>query len=184
MKEIRWSQWLESLRKDVKCTFGILKGRWRILKTGIRLHTLASADRVWKTCCALHNRLLDIDGLDQKWENGVRSNWEGNLGHHEHLDTLSHVSFAIQRTNVLCPDARNFDSSGMGAGDDGNGGDLTDNYVPPAAIDDNLTTVDGVRVVRHLSLNFFRSKLVEHFDIRWQQHDIEWPKGSTCKPTL
>ncbi len=37
-KEIRWSQWLESLRKDVECTFGILKGRWRILKTGIRLH--------------------------------------------------------------------------------------------------------------------------------------------------
>ena len=38
-KEIRWSQWLESLCKDVECTFGILKGRWRILKTGIRLHS-------------------------------------------------------------------------------------------------------------------------------------------------
>ena len=25
--EIRFSQWLESLRKDVECTFGILKGR-------------------------------------------------------------------------------------------------------------------------------------------------------------
>jgi hypothetical protein len=32
--EIRWSEWVESLRKDVECTFGILKGRWRILKTG------------------------------------------------------------------------------------------------------------------------------------------------------
>ena len=36
--EIRFSQWLESLRKDVECTFGILKNRWRILKTGIRMH--------------------------------------------------------------------------------------------------------------------------------------------------
>ncbi|KAL3758310.1 hypothetical protein ACHAWU_004275 [Discostella pseudostelligera] len=36
--EIRWSEWLESMRKDVECTFGILKGRFRILKTGIRLH--------------------------------------------------------------------------------------------------------------------------------------------------
>jgi hypothetical protein len=25
--EIRFSQWIESLRKDVECTFGILKGR-------------------------------------------------------------------------------------------------------------------------------------------------------------
>jgi hypothetical protein len=24
--EIRWSKWLESMRKDVECTFGILKG--------------------------------------------------------------------------------------------------------------------------------------------------------------
>ena len=28
--KIRWSKWLESMRKDVECTFGILKGRWRI----------------------------------------------------------------------------------------------------------------------------------------------------------
>ena len=28
--ESRWSEWLESMRKDVKCTFGILKGHWRI----------------------------------------------------------------------------------------------------------------------------------------------------------
>jgi hypothetical protein len=33
--EIRWSEWLESMRKDVECTFGILKGRFHILKTGI-----------------------------------------------------------------------------------------------------------------------------------------------------
>jgi hypothetical protein len=30
--EIRWSKWVESMRKDVECTFGILKRRWRILK--------------------------------------------------------------------------------------------------------------------------------------------------------
>jgi hypothetical protein len=37
LKEYRWSEWLESMRKDVECTFGILKGRWRILKSGIRV---------------------------------------------------------------------------------------------------------------------------------------------------
>jgi hypothetical protein len=25
----RWLKWIESMRKDVECTFGILKGRWR-----------------------------------------------------------------------------------------------------------------------------------------------------------
>jgi Plant transposon protein len=70
--EIRFSAWLESMRKDVECTFGILKGRWRILKTGIRLHGTENADKIWKTCCALHNMLLEVDGLDEKWEDGVQ----------------------------------------------------------------------------------------------------------------
>ena len=26
IREIRWSQWVESMQKDVECTFGILKG--------------------------------------------------------------------------------------------------------------------------------------------------------------
>ena len=32
LDEICWSKWLEGMRKDVECTFGVLKGRWRILK--------------------------------------------------------------------------------------------------------------------------------------------------------
>jgi hypothetical protein len=47
----RWSEWIESMRKDVECTFGILKGRWRILKTGICLHGAKPADQTFKTCC-------------------------------------------------------------------------------------------------------------------------------------
>ena len=38
--EIRWSKWLEFMCKDVECTFGILKGRWRILKSGVRIKQL------------------------------------------------------------------------------------------------------------------------------------------------
>jgi hypothetical protein len=64
--EIRFSAWLESMRKDVKCTFGILKGRWQILKTGIRLFDTQSADKIFLTCCALHNWLLEIDGLNER----------------------------------------------------------------------------------------------------------------------
>jgi DDE superfamily endonuclease len=56
--EKRLSQWIESFRKDVECVFGILKGRFRILKTGIRLDGPEAADNVWLTCCASHNLLL------------------------------------------------------------------------------------------------------------------------------
>ena len=37
-------------------------------------------DKVWLTCCALHNWLLDIDGLSKPWDGGVcMSDWEGSL---------------------------------------------------------------------------------------------------------
>ena len=72
-REIRWSEWLESMHKDVECTFGILKGQWRILKTGIRVHGTEAMDNIWCTCCALHNFLLEVDGLDENWEEGRRS---------------------------------------------------------------------------------------------------------------
>ena len=57
-RQLRWSKWLESMRKDVECVFGILKGRCRILKVGIRVHGIEATDNIWLTCCALHNMLL------------------------------------------------------------------------------------------------------------------------------
>jgi hypothetical protein len=41
---------LESLRKDVECTFGILKSRFRILKTGIRLQGTKVRERERERC--------------------------------------------------------------------------------------------------------------------------------------
>jgi hypothetical protein len=38
-------------------------------------------DDIWLTCCALHNWLLDIDGLSGQWKDGVLiSDWDGKLG--------------------------------------------------------------------------------------------------------
>jgi hypothetical protein len=49
MDEIRWSKWLESMWKDVECTVGILKGRWRILKSGIWIQGVDAVDNIWRT---------------------------------------------------------------------------------------------------------------------------------------
>ena len=66
--------------QDVECTFGILKGRWRILKTGIRVHNTEASDNIWLTCCALHNMLLDVDGLSNAWKSGAKPHWELESG--------------------------------------------------------------------------------------------------------
>jgi hypothetical protein len=63
MEEHRWSKWAESMRKDVECCFGILKGRFRILKTGIKLKSFEAVDDIWFTCCALQNYLLEVINL-------------------------------------------------------------------------------------------------------------------------
>jgi hypothetical protein len=184
--EIRFSQWLESMRKDVECTFGILKGRWRILKAGIRVHGIDIADKIWLTCCALHNLLLDVDGLDERWSAGIPSDWAGELGRFDGDDTYlatNLIPMAIQRLND--PDAiRNYDTSSAGIGED---------FVAQRAVQDaavNLDTVDDSSnstileqivvndeavVVRNLSMKQFRQRLVTHFDIAFQRREIRWP---------
>lgn len=66
-----WSEWVESVRKDVDCCFGTLKGRFRILRNGMLLQTRRATDQVLFTCCILHNLILGADGLDARWEQHV-----------------------------------------------------------------------------------------------------------------
>jgi len=168
MSEIRWSRWVESMRKDVECAFGILKGRWRILKTGMRVHGVDVVDRIWLTCCALHNWLLEEDGLDQPWD--------GPLGEVDAADIATlpgEIPQAIAaRLGVDALTPRNFDLSGMGPADDDIG-----NYTAAASFGE--APVGGsVRIVRNLDRDYFRSKLVEHFDILFSNNSIQWPKAN------
>ncbi len=73
-RERRWSEWVESGRKDVECTFGILKQRFRFLRNGINLHNQVEIDMAFFTCCIFHNMILGYDGLDTRWETDVH--WE------------------------------------------------------------------------------------------------------------
>lgn len=63
---------MESMRKDVECTFSILlKGPQRILKTGICLSGIDLADKIFLVvCCALHNWLMETDGFTKERNNG------------------------------------------------------------------------------------------------------------------
>ena len=72
-ENIRFSEWLESMRKDVECFFGIMKDRFCNLRYVFRFHSITECDKLWLSCFALHNMLLDVDGLARNWEAGEHS---------------------------------------------------------------------------------------------------------------
>jgi len=170
----RFSEWLESLRKDVECTFGILKGRWRILKTGIRMHGLLTCDRIWLTCVALHNMLLEVDGLAEKWDDGVQSDFQRD----EQDD--SDLPFSIRRLESPTG-TKVYDFSGMGQGNDCiSCSDNETGTKEDCETEENVTiNDDGSINVSDLSLKLFREKLVIHFNILFLQNKIQWPKRNT-----
>ena len=181
IRDTRFSQWLESMRKDVECTFGIMKGRFRILKAGVRVHGVEAVDRIWRTCCALHNYLLEKDGLDERWEDGALSIWETEeFGGNE--QAVFDRSFAIER--LMNPQEYvRFDSSGMGTGTDV-AQDLNDEETDISPLQHNSgkvygrweTDSDGFRVVRELDWSYFRQRLIEHFHIMFTWNQVKWPK--------
>ena len=161
------------MRKDVECTFGILKGRWRILKTGIRLESLEAADNIWFTCCALHNMLLEVDGLNKKWYEGVPSDYEGVMGLHEARDVRAHVAPAVYGRIA---DIRNYNPA------------LPYRIEQPAfrphegqgeAVNDGRPTN-----IKNLSLNGFRNYLVNHFQYEWEQKTVMWPRRAGKRAPL
>ena len=88
--DICLSELIASMKKHVECAFGILKGRWRVLRYGIKLWGINNTNKIWLTCCALHNWLLEIDGLTDGWEHGVKSSWDTEP------DDPRDISFAIK----------------------------------------------------------------------------------------
>ena len=151
-EQIRFSEWIESMRKDIECTFGILKHRFAILKNGVRLGSINQCDQVWRTCCALHNRLLFVDELDKGWETGRPM--------YSHEDVNTETPFAINRlTNH--PSENN----------------VARNTEYPVNFF-NKYSVNGRRIVSKMPLNVFQERLIHHFDIRFKNNDIQWPQRS------
>ena len=74
---VLWSEWVESVRKDVECLFGILKNRFRFFRNGISYKDPKMIEHAFKTCCCLHNMILLFDqgsnGGIHEWET---VNWE------------------------------------------------------------------------------------------------------------
>mmetsp|Transcript_75594 Transcript_75594/g.148370 ORF Transcript_75594/g.148370 Transcript_75594/m.148370 type:complete len:201 (-) Transcript_75594:189-791(-) len=61
--ENAWTKRVESCRKDIECLFGIMKKRWTILKTAMRMQSKDEIDAIVMSCCILHNTNL----MDSTW---------------------------------------------------------------------------------------------------------------------
>ena len=170
-QQIRFSEWLESMRKDIECTFGSLKRRFAVLKYGIRLGRIEQCDKVWRTCCALHNLLLFHDKLDKGWDTGTKPSYQkdnldannDNEGYDDYDDV--DVPFALTRLNRL------------------SSANVPNNYVEYEENHFNKYTVDGKRQVSKIPLKEFQERLIHHFDIRFNNNDIQWPKRKKDKHT-
>ena len=89
MSKTYWSEWLESIRKDVECCFGILKTRFRILLDSLKYHKEKDITAIFKTCCILHNMLLRSDQLHfVLWESAFWSAVDPDAGVVGHDDTV------------------------------------------------------------------------------------------------
>jgi hypothetical protein len=149
-KEVHWSEFLESVRKDVECTFGILKGRFRILRNGLQYDRDVSTNIV-KTCSILHNMLLAYDGLDEfKWNK--TGNWDSedpdmsdeNIYFHEPNDMEDNV----HESNKY-------------------------RFLPIA----NDTTQEGFKFRSSNRNDYIRihACLVNHFYHQWRYGQMQWP---------
>ncbi len=74
MPEVAYSERAESVRKDIEGCFGILKVRFRILRSRILFQTQHKVDVCFTACCVKHNMNLVDDGLDKVWTED--STWE------------------------------------------------------------------------------------------------------------
>ena len=154
----------------MECTFGILKGRFCVLKSGICLHGVDVADNMWMTCCALNNMLLERDGFTV--------DWDGEMGLFDFHEDSDHIPFAMRR--LKSPSLRrDYDTSGMGPApiDEAyfDEEEVTEGCVIDNTPINNDISTDGINDVHLLTSDFFWTKLIEHFDIQFKRNKVKWP---------
>jgi hypothetical protein len=147
-----WSKALESVRKDVECTFGVMKGRFRILKLPFEFQSAQHIDYVFYTCAYLHNRILRYQSFGEVWQDDV--DWVGQAGRfHPALCGLRQV---VVRGRVISYDVREHsDYSHVGG-----------------FVDD-----EDEECGEHEQWRQLGEDLAEHYQTELQHRRLLWPKS-------
>jgi hypothetical protein len=117
----------------------------------------------------------------KNWVDGAPSIWEGSIDFHDLSDAQEHISEHVQR--LLSPhELRTFDFSqvaslpgSVNAVDVHCRHQKHVNHSRHEQEEQEGPPVTICKVVKNLSLNNFRSKLIKHFDIAFQRNKIKWP---------
>jgi len=136
------------VRKDVECFFGILKGRFRILKLRMAYHKREYIDNIFFTCCILHNMLHTFDGMDVFEEN---VDWTGSAGHHDAWEHDPLTDFTSVGAKGVLPQPEEGDGQEEECGEGG-----------------------SVRKERHPEHAELKRQLIESFTFRKKNNDITW----------
>ena len=158
-----WSERFESVRKDVECTFGILKKRFANLKNAMQFQKKHQIDAIFKACCILHNMLLEEDGYD--WYNNDDN--EGEQGEEDGEVILTER----EKDNKAKHDAR------VGTLNDAEDFSRVGGFhrVRPH---DEIIVMHGVgdEVAPEYESDFhtLRNRLVEHFNYMYNHGRIRW----------
>ena len=151
--KIRWSEFAESIRKDVECSFGILKKRFQLLKIGINWHNKTDIDNAVFSCVILHNMLHEFDGYDERWENEI-DNCHNDKEEQAMLDRI--------RRRVVRASENNEDFSKVGR--------LFSNI-------NNISharSLDEVEVEHSHKFEELREKLVKHLTNQYLEGKLKW----------
>jgi hypothetical protein len=152
----RWSEMLESLRKDIECVNGEVKQEFAILKYGPRFSDLDLVDSIFKTCMAMHNQRKRMYGLDEPWQ--------GDLV--EECADLHQGAVPIQRRlNQQARDAVAEDAMGMGPGE----------WVVRRGDGEHDEVEDLPERQAH---DAHKKRLIIHFNQALKKGEVYWPKRS------
>ena len=144
---------------------------------GICVYGVDKVDEIWLTCCALHNWLLNIDGISSQWKDGVLvSNWDGDLGWMDFDELGETIPNLIARLSTNL-DPRNYNLSNMGPGQNIVG----EIYHGDCGEDEEDMELGLMAPANSMSLAFFRCQLVVHFTIMFARNLIKWPKNRKGK---
>ena len=171
-----WAEFIEAIRKDVECTFGILKSRFHFLKIGSRYATQKVVESAFITACILHNMLLTLDGLDiGAWE--LDAAWD-SIAMDPRLWNVDQLASTASTT------ASSASSALVALADD-------DGFVPFAGLTHlDESEADGIvawspgrieprsiKVIGLKSPNTLRELLIEHFSVSYRLGRVQWPKN-------
>jgi hypothetical protein len=126
---------LRACKQDVECTFGILKGQWQILKSGIRVSGHRATGTIWKTFCE-------------------------ELGQFE-MANLHAIPQSIRQC-LSAAEFQAYDSSCFGCATSCSASEGSQCHITTTT---TRASCGGIRIMRNLTHTQFRACLVEHFNI-------------------